>query len=228
MPATFWLLWQMIRDPNLLSQALEEVRGCTDTSSPRKSTFDFPKLCNQPLLQSSYAETLRLSVAVYIIRKPGHGDAHIRDYVIPKDKMILMSSRVAHMDRQNWDLGSGEEHPVEEFWAERFLTKDKVGDNKAVGPDGTSCGTQSRNRGSRFSFNGYSGAWIPFGGGIHQCPGRHWVKLQMILCFAMICSSFEIELTDGAKHPQQDMRKYGLGALQPKNLTPFRIRRKLV
>lgn len=134
--------------------------------------------------------------------------------------MISMSSRMVHMDKQNWNLGSSKEHPVEEFWAERFLTKEKVCDGKVVGSD------EKSKPGSRFSLNGYSGAWIPFGGGIHQCPGRHWVKLQMILSFAMMCSLFEIELTEGTKHPEQDLRKYGLGALQPKNATPFRIRRK--
>lgn len=45
-----------------------------------------------------------------------------------------------------------------------------------------------------FSLKGHSGAWISFGGDTHQCPGRHWVKKQMILSFAVINDAFEIEL----------------------------------
>jgi len=122
MPATFWLFWHMMQDGDLLTRARVEANTCRMTNTAKPACFDVTKLCSQPLLQSSYAEALRLYVAVYIIRKPEHENARILDYEIPKDKMIVVSSAMAHMDKRNWNLGPRGEHPVEKFWADRFLT----------------------------------------------------------------------------------------------------------
>ena len=70
---------------------------------------------------------------------------------------------------------------------------------------------------------------MPFGGGVHQCPARHWVKAKMLNSLATMLGSFEIELLDdGKKELRVDLAKYGLGALNPGEKTPFRIRRKRV
>ena len=241
MPATFWLFWHMMRDHSLLAQATSEANACRTYDSTEPLCFDTTKLCNQPLLQSSYAETLRMYVAVYIIRKPEYEDAQVLDYKIPKDKMIVVSSAMAHMDKRNWNLGVMEEHPVETFWAGRFLShSDNTHRSPSVSSGNKTYCTSSRPNSTRllseisnpspseprFSLNGYSGAWVPFGGGIHQCPGRHWVKLQMLLSFAIINANFDIEFLDGERKLRVDMAKYGLGALQPAEKARFRIKRK--
>ena len=112
----------MMRDRSLLTRATSEANACCTTDTTESLCFDTTKLCNQPLLQSSYAETLRMYVAVYIIRKPEYEDAQVLDYIILKDKMIVVSSAMAHMDKRHWNSGVMEEHPVESFWAERFST----------------------------------------------------------------------------------------------------------
>ena len=241
MPATFWLFWHLIQDRKLLARAQDEVDVCRTLRAGSTSLFDTTALCNQPLLQSTYAETLRKYVAVYIIRKPEHEDAKILDYTVPKDKMIVVSSASAHMDKRNWNLGPSNEHPVDHFWADRFLTYNRKAP-QVTAPTFTTGSTSlpetfkpstplympsgKDSQGPRFSLNNYSGAWIPFGGGIHQCPGRHWVKLQMLVSFAMINDAFEVELLDSGDSLKVDMSKFGLGALQPAEKAPFRIRRK--
>lgn len=235
MPATFWLFVELLRFPHLLERALTEINDCRSLSSRDSLSFDTRKLCAQPLLQSAYVETLRLRTAVYIIRKPEHSPAQIRDYQIPCGEMIVVNSAAAHMDERNWNLGSDGQYPVDRFWAERFLTHHgadmlRAGDKTFTIASRSSHPTplpDSKDaRPPVFSLNGYAGAWIPYGGGIHQCSGRHWVKLQILLSFAMMCSAFEIELAEGGKVPGMDMRKYGLGVLQPEGKTPFRIRRR--
>lgn len=226
MPATFWLFWHMIQDRDLLSRATSEVSSCAINLSSKDLDFDTPKLCNQPLLQSCYAETLRLYVAVYIIRKPEHQDAQLLNYDVPKGKMMVISSATAHMDKRNWNLGHEEQHPVETFWADRFLRPRACDRSGSFTNKTASTGAEKTTSGPHFSMNSYSGSWIPFGGGIHQCPGRHWVKLQMLLSFAMMSSTFDIELRQDSKKPRLNMGKYGLGALQPSDQSPFRIRRK--
>ena len=240
-PATFWLTWHIFEDPDLLTRVLHEAEICKLNNSPGLTGFDTTKLCRQPLLQSCYTETLRKYVAVYIIRQPQHQDAKILEYQIPKGKMIVVSSAMAHMDKRNWNTGTGDEHPVESFWGGRFLTnqpkssrKDLNSINPKINNDSTTLAGltistntyESTSQEARFSLNGYSGAWVPFGGGIHQCPGRHWVKLQMLVSFAMISAAFEIELRGNGDGLRVDMRKYGLGALQPAEKAGFRIRRK--
>ena len=258
-----------MRDRSLLSRATAEVDTCRLHAPTRGLSFDAVKLCNQPLLQSTFAETLRIYVAVYIIRKPEYEDARVLDYVIPKDKMIVVSSAMAHMDKRNWNLGTMEDHPVERFWADRFLTynssisqsplrstdrltstgsylsgavpttpdirseilsplnsSDDRSQVKSYFPNVTAATPEDSKSGPKFSLNGYSGAWIPFGGGIHQCPGRHWVKLQILMSFAMISDAFDIELLSGSGALKVDMAKYGLGALQPAEKARFRIRRR--
>ena len=216
-PATFWLIWHLLRDRDLLTRASHEIDTCRLPTPSDPITFDTTKLCTRPLLQSCYAETLRKYVAVYIIRQPEHEDARILDYRVPKGKTMVISSAMAHTDARNWrTAGPRGQHPVDTFWAERFLTYGPASADDLDVPE------------PKFSLNGYSGAWVPFGGGIHQCPGRHWVKLQMLLGFAVFNAAFEIELLGGKEGSdlRVDMRKYGLGTLQPGERAGFRIRRR--
>ncbi|KAL9124080.1 MAG: hypothetical protein Q9217_006553 [Psora testacea] len=241
MPATFWLFWNLVNDRSLLDRVTSEAEACRTTHPTEAPSFDTVKLCNQPLLQSCYAETLRMYVAVYIIRKPVYEDAQVLDYTVPKDSMMVVSSAMAHMDKHNWNTGMLEERPVENFWAERFLTyrsettrssssssivksQIKEGNPKDFLP--STIAPHSKPPEPRYSLNGYNGAWIPFGGGIHQCPGRHWVKSQMLLSFALVNAAFDIELAPGPAKLKVDMGKYGLGALQPAEKVAFKIKRK--
>ncbi|KAL9582086.1 MAG: hypothetical protein Q9212_003498 [Teloschistes hypoglaucus] len=240
-PATFWFFWHIVQDRTLLDRVQGEVNHCRTTSTASTSIFDATALSNQPLLQSTYAETFRKYIAVYILRKPEHQDAQIINHQVPKDKTIVISSASAHMDKRNWNLGTSDEHPVDHFWADRFLTYSSKSTPPSAAQSTASTSTMPEQKiasaplpvpskghpeGARFSLNGYSGAWIPYGGGIHQCPGRHWVKMQMLLSFAMINDAFEIELLDTKDRLKVDMRKFGLGALQPAEKARFKIRRK--
>ena len=239
-PATFWLIWHLLRDRDLLTRASHEIDTCRTTSASGPISFDTTKLCNRPLLQSCYAETLRKYVAVYIIRQPEHEDARVLDYRVPQGKTMVISSAMAHMDPRNWRTGPQGQHPVNTFWAERFLTyhgptsppQQRPSSPRApstLSPTTTTTSALAAPddppEAAKFSLNGSSGAWVPFGGGIHQCPGRHWVKLQMLLGFAVLNAAFEIQLV-GKGDLGVDMGKYGLGTLQPATKAGFRIRRR--
>lgn len=215
MPASFWLTWHMLRDRSLLARATREVDACRTSPMSPSMDFDPMELTQQPLLQSCFAETLRKYAEVFMIRQPEHEDARILDYRVPQGKMMVLNSAIAHMDQRNWNTGANEEHPVDTFWADRFLTF------------GSKAGSSSSDEGEpHFSLRGYSGSWLPFGGGLHFCPGRHWVKAQMLLSFAVINAAFEIELLHPEERLNVDRAKYGLGILQPVEKVRFRIRRR--
>lgn len=216
----------MMQSRSLLLRATSEINACRTTDTTESFCFDIKKLCGQPLLQSSFAETLRMYIADFILRKPEYEDALILDYKIPRNKSILISSTMAHMDKRHWNLGVMEEHPVEKFWADRFLTYSRDTSSSPASTPSLSATSSYGPPDPKFSLNGYSGSWIPFGGGLHQCPGRHWVKVQMLLSFAIISEAFEIEPLAREGGLKVDMGKYGLGALIPAEKAGFRIRRK--
>ncbi|KAL8692082.1 MAG: hypothetical protein Q9218_002811 [Villophora microphyllina] len=243
-PAAFWLFWHTLRDGSLLAAARDEVIACsTATQSDGKPCLDTSKLMTQSLLQSMYAEILRKYVAVYITRTTEYSDAEVLDYQIPRNRMVIINSAMAHMDERNWNTGAKGEHPVTSFWAERFLTQStrptltrsnsSTDSSKSIS-SGTDSGYASSSDAlspvpeptKKFLLDRYKGAWIPFDGGMHQCPGRHWVKTQILLSFAMIIKAFDMEVLDQREELRVDMGKYRLGALMPGERVRFRIRRR--
>lgn len=186
-------------------------------------------LCKSVLLQSVYAETLRLYVAVFPIRTAEYGDFKLKNSILPKDKLVAISSRVAHMDPTVWSTGGcGSPYPLDTFWAERFIVRpDDLTSGPNLRPQKRSApSVDHEQNGPRFSLDGLSSAWIPYGGGQRMCPGRYFAKQEILLCFAMLISVFEIEPCHNSK-PLADLNFYGLGALPPKKRSPFRIRRRM-
>ncbi|MCJ1432276.1 hypothetical protein MMC27_001632 [Xylographa pallens] len=228
-PAAFWMLVEVVRDPSLLSRVRGELSNCVSDSF-RSDSFDFdiPRLCEQPLLQSVYAEVLRLYTAVMIVRSTEHTDVTIGNWNFPKHSLIAISSQVAHMDKEAWSIGHEALHPLEEFWAERFLVyphDPNSGPSIKRSPGTTPYATKRGADEPRFSTGGVAGSWIPYGGGQKMCPGRHFAKQEILLTFAMLCSAFDIKLSNESK-TRPDMKFYGLGVLPPQGETPFCIRRR--
>ena len=89
-------------------------------------------------------------MAVYIARTTEYGATEVLDYQIPKNKLVIINSAVAHMDERNWNLGTRGEYPVEKFWGERFLT------GRARAPDEAS-NMDDRTK-PKYSKNQYKGA----------------------------------------------------------------------
>lgn len=209
-----------------------------------------------PLLQSAYAETLRVYTSLFALRSAAHQDFHLGAFRIPKDELIAVDSRVAAMNRHVWNTGATSEekpegaHPLDRFWAERFLVYPhdptsgplRFGNNNpsiragapkaasTVSPSLSNDKDNGTGNGPHFTMDGLAGAWLPFGGGSRQCPGRNFAKQEIILSFAVVFSMLEIELRDGsgsvgARRP--DMKYYGLGTLPPKGKVPFRMRRRV-
>lgn len=205
--------------------------------------MDIDALCSQPFLQSVYAETLRLYTSLFSLRSTTHEAFKLGEWRIPKDKLIAVDSRVAHMDKSFWNTGNSNScdedegpHPLSQFWAERFL---EYADDPTSGPlrckkfrqrdlSAASFPDSSGDRPSRrFTMDGLSGAWLPFGGGLRQCPGRNFAKQEIILSFALMASTFDLELLK-AGPVVPDMKYYGLGTFPPKGKVPFRIRRRIL
>ena len=243
--STFWLLFHTLQSPDLLSAARAELKACRISPSTTHTTntgwvglsstdLNTSLLVSQPLLQSLYAETLRKYISVYLTRRTEFAPVRILDYFIPQNRTIVVNSAMAHMDPANFNEGAEKRQPVTRFWGERFLLPGKLGNASAYEQDPSpthSPGAMVDEKEvgqSTFSLDKYKGAWIPFGGGAHQCPGRHWVKVQMVVSLALFIKGFEIELLDQreGQEVKVDMRRYGMGALEPGERVRGRVRRR--
>lgn len=219
--AASWAIFEIYRDPELLTSVRAEVDTCVLERTDGRVRFDIDKLLRLPVLQAVYAETLRLRMHFYIIRMPDKTDMNIKDWIIPRRKVVVTPTTVAHMDSGTWSTGLNNEHPIDQFWIGRFLEYSSEidrGNNKPR--DSVSS--------PAFSTKGLEGSWIPYGGGPRQCPGRHFAKRQILLTTALMVSLFDCEIFDEGRDVQEDLtvKGFGSGMSHPIGKVPMRIRRR--
>ena len=234
-PSIFWYLFETLKDSNLQARMWAEARTC----KTEDGGFDITRLSNKPLLQSAYAEVLRLRVAITMTRTDEFGDFNLAGYIIPRHKPIVIFSRTAALNEEAWTLaGRPPTQPLEEFYADRFLvypdtTSEEAGAKENTSafstepPSGAMKEENPKPSGAQFSLDGLAGCWLPYGGGQRMCPGRHFAKNEIIGTFALLFSKYEIELTNADNSKvQPDMRWYPVGGLPPVCKVPFRIRKR--
>lgn len=208
--STSWAVYEIYRDPELLANIRGEVDACS-IQGDNGLHFDIDHLLRLPLLQAVYAETLRLRMHFYIIRMPDRTDIDVQGWNIPRQKVIVTPTTVAHMDAETWSTGQNGEHPLDKFWVGRFLRY-----------------PSERIHGStpEFSTKGLEGSWIPYGGGPRQCPGRHFAKRQILLTIALMVSLFECEVLEEGVQEDFTLWGFGSGVSNPVGSVPVRIRRR--
>ncbi|KAK7219823.1 hypothetical protein V2G26_007826 [Clonostachys chloroleuca] len=209
-PAAFWAVWEICRDPGLLQLVREEATDCLLPSSSDALKFDMEKLLRKPVLQAVFAETLRLRVHGIIPRKTPQEGVNVRGGVIPKHTLFFINSTTQHMDPNVWCTGAAKDHPPEEFWPGRFLLEEKTSKGNFV-----------------YSISGKSGAWVPFGGGSHMCPGRFLARRIITGYMAHFFTRYDCEfLSEKAASGALGMslKTFGLGTLHPSENVPFRIK----
>jgi cytochrome P450 len=211
-PASFWYLFEALSSEGLLDETRNELaRTLGGPNAIFDDMFEPAKLTNNDLLQSIYAETLRLHVITLIVRT-AKKEHNIGKWLFAKDQGLIVSSHVEHLNAQ-WDSNDGQ-HPFTTFHPGRFLVQDQH-----------TPGEQT----PKFSMDGRQGQWIPFGLGEHMYPGRHFAKQEMIINFAVLVSAFDIELlTPKGWRPEDNLNSYGFGTQQPKQKTPSRVRRRMI
>lgn len=223
-PSIFWFVFEALKDVELRLRLEAEVASCL-CSGPVK--FDIPKLSSQPLLQSAFAETLRLRVATGVVRVSEHEPFKLAGYEIEQNHRLLVFTRPLALNSEAWvRAGRPPTRPLEQFQAERFL----VLKTKSCGSKGndTTQSSITNDDGLEFSLDGLAGCWFPFGGGQRMCPGRHFAKQQIISAFALLFNDFDIELSPvvDTNKVLPDMRWIAVGGLPPVCKVPVRIRRR--
>lgn len=194
------------------------------------------------MLQSVFAETLRLRMTFFITRYTKRQEIRLGNWSLPKNKVIFVPTSVAHLDATTWSEGKEGEHPLEEFWAHRFLVypndpwsgprrKDPALIKPAADPvprtNSQAAESESEKLGEpKFSMEGLYSSWIPFGGGVHICPGRLFSKREMMMVIATMVSHFDVEFLNKDNKVDVNDEDFGIGVQKPVGKVPFRIRRR--
>ncbi|KAK2603649.1 hypothetical protein QQS21_004122 [Conoideocrella luteorostrata] len=216
-PIIFWIIFEALKDHQLRKRLVSEVASCL---CPNLAQFDMLKLLSQPLLQSSFAETLRLRTTTGVLRVSEHTLCNIGDYTIERGHQMIVFTRPIALNVAAWtQAGRPPTQPLEEFQADRFLVPTK----ETASTD--SCSTHDDRR---FSLEGLTGCWLPFGGGQSMCPGRHFAKRQVLSAFALFFTDYELELspTVDVNKVLSDKGSVSIGGLPPVCKVPFRIRKR--
>ncbi|KAF2821001.1 cytochrome P450, partial [Ophiobolus disseminans] len=222
-PAIFWYITEALKDPKLQERLISEAITCRKEDG----SFDVTALATKPLLQSTYAEVLRLRVAITMIRNNEYASTNLGPYTVPKQTPMAMFSRMAALNRDGWAIRPKTlDRPLEDFWPERFLVHpeetESASDTNALPPPLTT-------EASEFSLDGLAGCWIPFGGGQRMCPGRHFAKHEILGTFSVLLNKFEIEVmsTTEARDLQPDLNWVPYGGLPPAGKLRVRMRRRV-
>ncbi|KAF2106350.1 cytochrome P450 [Lophiotrema nucula] len=232
-PSAAWLIIDVMRNPSLFERVMPEVTGAFEADAEGRKSLNIVKLCNSPLLQSIYAETLRLRTSNMLPRVINTGEQPLKRWTFPKKGAVFVLGNVAAFDENVWNSGTGSEpHPLHEFWADRFLKypdDPRSGPLRNPAPEAKKAGLDeiTEDDGPRFTTSGLDGAWIPYGGGINMCPGRHFAKQELIGTFAMLVSQFDMEILTPPEvkiEPNTGFRIFG--TMPPKGKIEARIRRR--
>ncbi|KAL2194105.1 cytochrome P450 [Corynascus similis CBS 632.67] len=254
-PATLWALLSVLLSENLTERVEAELAQClVDNKEEGDGAFDVAALCSKPLLTGIYLESLRHCAATTSARNPVADGFQLRGWSMPKDSCMMSIVWFGAHDPDFWNTGrvgpdGKEEHPLDTFWAERFL---EYPDDPISGPirkqaersaydthTTTSPPIKEKKNAARGPADdktakpvghgpALQGYFYPYGGGSRICPGRHLAKQELLVAVAGMMREFEIELLDPASAHQArpDMKAFPAGALGPDRKLPVKIRRR--
>jgi cytochrome P450 len=240
-PVTGWVLLNVLLSENLTHRVTAELAECFDEA---KDAFDVSALCSKPLLNGVYLESLRFCAATTSARNPVADDFKLRGWNMPKDSLMLSIVWFGAHDTNFWNQGrigrdGKPEHPVDTYWAERFLEYPddpasgpvRKSDDiiKSLPPKAVEKTAQDDKAAKPINHSAaLQGYFYPYGGGSRICPGRHLAKQELLVAVAGMMKEFEIELLDpvSARQAKPDMRVFPTGAMCPDRKLPARIRRR--
>jgi cytochrome P450 len=229
-----WILLDILLDKDLKDRVMAEIRP---SFIGKSLSFDIDKLCSGPLINSIYLETLRLRVASPVGRTPTIPNLKFGKWQFKQGVGMLSSSWVGGHDPDFWNTGHVqpdgiEEHPVESFWAERFLIYENDPASGPVRPTASAekptKRTSEDDHKARSTIDGTQGYWYPYGGGTKMCPGRFFAKQELMAGVAVALRAFDIELVDpeAASKVGPNMDYFPFGTIPPRGKVAARIRRR--
>ena len=167
-PAAFWMLLLVYSHPGLLDDIRKELDSVVTTDGLVRYLDITLLKTNCRLLTSTFQEVLRFRSMGTSVRQVMHDTTLNDQWLLKKDCMIQMPSRVIHTDSTLWGTD------VDEFNPRRFMN-----DNG-----------QKRQRPNPAAFRA-------FGGGTTLCPGRHFATNEVLAVVSMFVMRYDLTPTGG-------------------------------
>ncbi|KAG8887012.1 Cholesterol 7-alpha-monooxygenase [Tulasnella sp. 408] len=204
----------MLHEPQSLAPLYEELDAArdawlkshpgTDLNGDNLGLAEFLSNASLPLITSIVSESLRVSSSSFSIRTVVEDGVTINGYPqfeFSKDDMLLCQLRSVHLDQEVYGPDAAT------FKPDRFL--------------GSGIVTEG---GSRKPF-------LPFGGGVSQCEGRHYASKGCKLVLALFLLNFDIKLDPAYEAPSSgsallDMTRIGTGVLHPTKPTHILVSKR--
>lgn len=183
-PVSFWLLLQIATIPGLADRIRKSITTAFDSNG---KVIDVELLVNDPLLRSTFNETLRIyscSMSTRLVME----ETIIADYTFRKGAVVKCPIRPHHWDPEIWGPD------VEEFVPDRFIREPGKG-----------------------LMRGDAKLVRPFGGGASLCPGRFFASYEVLSFVGALLFKYDIKLAEGAKIPQPNLNAPTLGICSPIN-----------
>ncbi|EAA30254.1 cytochrome P450 [Neurospora crassa] len=191
----FWCIAEIWTRPDLLQQiraeALLAVFGNSQKALSGEDmgtrTITIPATgldAKCPLLASCFRESIRLASQIVTARRVLK-DTLLTDpvsgnsYLLKADTNVMMPAKVVHRNTSVWGADAEGFNPRRFMWEE-------------LGPK------VERQR---------KAAFVPFGGGKHMCPGRHFAFTENLALMAALAIGFEIEGLDRSKLKMGDSKR---------------------
>ncbi|EPS43764.1 hypothetical protein H072_2268 [Dactylellina haptotyla CBS 200.50] len=182
-PVVQWILIYILRNPEVLPRLREEA--ATAISFEPTLTIDWKTLTNLPLFLSVYREALRLTVSNMTARVV-IDDTEVEGYVLKKGHMLIAPSQALHMS----PVFDHPSHPVNEFWAERFMV-------------------EGLERSKLLN------SWRPFAGGTTYCTGRYLAAGEIFSTVGMLLLKYDMKLEERNGPIKYSPGRTGTSAIRP-------------
>lgn len=226
-----WTIIEVFRDKSLLSRIRAELAAAGFRGI--SSRHDINTLLSIPLLQSVYAETLRLRVEVQTIFTSDQEDICINEWRFPKNSLIIVPAGAAHRDSSFWNTKNGE-HPVDQFWADRFLAypnDPQNGSRRVTGANSSGFSEKASQPANdhgkpKFVSSGLANSYMPYGIGERMCPGRGFARCEIIAFCALMVDRYDMEILSTEKDFELNPSFYGIGTQRPLRSIPFRVQKR--
>ncbi|KAG9049912.1 Cytochrome P450 7B1 [Tulasnella sp. UAMH 9824] len=171
---TLWVLLNQLQRPEGVQPLIDELNAAGKAWSASHPEFIGPYTLHLteffqsnpplPLLSSTISESLRYATDSYSMRSVVPEEVQLGPYTIKKGETLICSTRSVHMDENEFEN-------AREYVPTRF-----------VSDDGGAKGTEG-------SFK-----WMPFGGGVSICSGRHFANYHVKIFLATLLTNFKCRL----------------------------------
>ncbi|SCN98185.1 uncharacterized protein FFE2_08902 [Fusarium fujikuroi] len=240
-PTAAWMMLHLHQSEGLAHRVRAELSRSVLDKSGVVRLNDLPY---QPLLNSIYYETLRLHVASTVGRKSPMDIHAPGGWNFAANLPMLIPSWLAGLDDSFWNSGGtlpggNPQHPVDSFWAERFL---EYPNDPLSGPirkepskhemPAAKLPTRSEidDCSAKLITKGTRGHFFPFGGGTSKCPGEALAGQTILSSVVFMIYNFDIELCDPneANNVRSRHRALPFGSHAFDQPVPIRIRRRVL